>query len=316
MDFPALLHSVSYAGTWGQASLTTAEFVDKAADLGYDGVLLMAKRPHVSVLDYGAAERRELRARMEARGLRHVAIAGYNNFTGDLQHGDVPHLEIQVHYITELARLAHDLGGSMVRIFTGYENPAAAYTPQWNLVVRAVKECAQRAAGMGVIIGVQNHHDIGCGFESQYDLIRAVDEPNCKPLFDAWAPALHGADLDAAARLLGPMTVHTTVANYVRRPRYHYDPALVNYTTAQPVVQAVAIDEGFIDYPKFWRDLAAAGFRGSVAYEMCAPLPEGGSVETLDRYATRFLKVFHAFRDAEARGTVAGVGALSERVSR
>jgi sugar phosphate isomerase/epimerase len=306
MDFPALLHSVSYAGTWGQASLTPAGFIDKAAALGFDGVLLMAKRPHVSLLDYGADERRELRARIAARGLRHVAIAGYNNFTADLEHGDVPHLEIQVHYVTELARLAHDLGGGLVRIFTGYENPAAAYTPQWNLVVRAIAECARRAADLGVVIGVQNHHDIGCGFESQYDLIRAVGHPNCKALFDAWAPALHGADLERAARLLAPLTAHTTVANYVRRPRYHYNPELVNYTPQQPVVQAVAIDEGFIDYPKFWYDLAAAGFRGSVAYEMCSPLPEGGAIETLDRYAAKFLEVFHAFRDAAARGTAAG----------
>ncbi len=298
MDFPALLHSVSYAGTWGQASLALSDFIDKAAELGFDGVLLMAKRPHLSLLDYGPEERRKLRARIEMRGLRHVVIAGYNNFTGDLEHGDVPHLEIQVHYIGELARLAQDLGGSLVRIFTGYENPAAAYSPQWNLVVRAIRECARRAAALGVTIGVQNHHDIGCGFESQYDLVNAVAEPNCKALFDAWAPALHGADFPAAAKLLGPLTVHTTVANYVKRPRYLYNPALVNYTPAQPFIQAVAMDQGFIDYPKFWGDLAAAGFRGSVAYEMCSPLLEGGSMENLDRYARKFLEVFSAFRTA------------------
>ncbi len=46
---PALLHSVSYAGLWGQAFLPVEEFLDKAAALGYQGVMLMAKRPHVSV---------------------------------------------------------------------------------------------------------------------------------------------------------------------------------------------------------------------------------------------------------------------------
>ncbi len=296
MEFAALLHSVSYAGTWGQASLSAAEFIDKTADLGFDGVLLMAKRPHLSLLDTGAAERRELRARIEARGLKHVAVAGYNNFTGDLEHGDVPHAEMQIHYIGELARLTHDLGGDLVRIFTGYENSAAGYLPQWNLVVRSIKECARRAADLGVTIGVQNHHDLGCGFESQHDLIRAVDEPNCKALFDAWAPALHGADLAAGARLLGPLTVHTTVANYVKRPRYHYEPALVNYSARPAFVQAAPMDQGFIDYPKFWSDLRAAGFRGSIAYEMCSPLLEGGSVANLDHYARKFLEVLNAFR--------------------
>jgi len=42
-----LLHSVSYAGFWGQAALSLDQFIDKAAELGYDGVMLMAKRPQI-----------------------------------------------------------------------------------------------------------------------------------------------------------------------------------------------------------------------------------------------------------------------------
>ena len=45
------LHTVSYAGTWGQAALTLEQTIDKAAELGFDGIMLMAKRPHGSVLD-------------------------------------------------------------------------------------------------------------------------------------------------------------------------------------------------------------------------------------------------------------------------
>ncbi|MHC4438415.1 MAG: hypothetical protein ACYS3S_13725, partial [Planctomycetota bacterium] len=49
------LHSVSYAGFWrGQARLSIDDFLDKAKQLGFDGVMIMAKRPHVSVLDYDA----------------------------------------------------------------------------------------------------------------------------------------------------------------------------------------------------------------------------------------------------------------------
>ena len=47
-----------------------------------------------------------------------------------------------------------DLGGDLVRIFTGYEHPAAGYIAQWNLVVAAIKQCARRAAEFGVTIGV------------------------------------------------------------------------------------------------------------------------------------------------------------------
>lgn len=298
MSFTSLLHSVSYSGSWGQPVLTLDRFIDKAAELGFDGVMLMAKRPHLSVLDYGGAERERLRRRIEACGLRQVCIAGYNNFTADLEHGEVPHREIQIHYIAELARLARDLGGSLVRIYTGYEHPALGYTPQYNLVVAAIQECARRAAEFGVTIGVQNHHDLAVGYESQFDLIAAVGEPNCKALFDAWAPALQGADLAAAARRMAPVTAHTTIANYQRRPRYRYDAAVVNYTALTPYVQAVPIDEGFIDYRAFLGAMRDAGFNGSVAYEMCSQLDGGASIENLDRYARRFIDFLRAFQSA------------------
>jgi len=53
------LHSVSYSGAWrGQASLTVDEFLVKAKELGFDGIMLGAKRPHVSLIDYDDAARK------------------------------------------------------------------------------------------------------------------------------------------------------------------------------------------------------------------------------------------------------------------
>jgi sugar phosphate isomerase/epimerase len=290
MKSPALLHSVSYSGSWGQAFLNTEQFVEKAAELGYDGVMLMAKRPHLSILDFGEKERARLRSHLERHGIRKVCVAAYNNFTADLEHGEVPHREIQTYYLAELARLTRDLGGDLLRIFTAYEHPAAGFIPQWNMVVSSIKEVARRSADFGVVIGVQNHHDLGVGYESQFDLIEAIGEPNCKALFDAWAPALQGIDLATAARKMAPVTAHTTVANYQRRPRYRYDSAIVNYDELTPYVQAVPIDQGFIDYRAFLQTMSANGFGGSVAYEMCSPLAGGGGMENLDSYARRFLE--------------------------
>jgi sugar phosphate isomerase/epimerase len=290
MTTDLLLHSVSYAGLWGQATLTVDAFVDKAAELGYTGVMLMAKRPHVSVLDYHAARRRELRQRIEAAGLRSVCIAGYTNFTADLEHSEVPHREIQTCYVLELARLAHDLGASLVRIYTGYESSSAGFLSQWNTVVSSLQECCRSVSGLGVTIGVQNHHDLGVGYESMFDLIEAVGERNCRAMFDAWAPALQGADLHAAARHMAPVTAHTTVADYQMRPRFRYNASVVNYEPLTPYVQAVPMGEGCIRYDEFFRGLQAGGFRGSAAYEMCSPLLGGGSLENLDLYAKKFLE--------------------------
>lgn len=280
---------MSYSGSWGQARLTVEQFVDKAADLGYRGVMLGGKRPHLSPLDWDAAARTRLRRRIEAAGLQHVVVAGYNNFTADLEHAEVPMREIQAAHVVDLARMASDIGGDKVRVFTGYEHPAKGYLPQWNLVVDCLRECAQRAAGCGVTLVVQNHHDLGADYRSQKDLLEAVGEGNCRAGFDAWSPALHGVDLAEAASVMAPLTAHTTVADYQSRPRFVYEPDVVNYRAETPYSQAVPMGEGFIDYRGFFAALQAGGFDGTVAYEMCSPLLGGGSEANLDRYATGFL---------------------------
>ena len=244
MAFVPVLHSVSYAGVWpGQARLTLDGFVDKASELGFPGVMLMAKRPHLSVLDYGAGKCAPLRERLDRAGLRCYVIAGYNNFSADLEHGDVPHREIQIQHVTELARMARDLGAPVVRIFTGYEHPAMAYSSLWQVIVESIRECARRAADYGVTIGVQNHHDMAAHYQSQFDLVTAVAEPNCKAIFDAWSPALHGTGLVEAAQKMAPITCHTTAADYQRRPRFRYHPRVINYEAESAWVQAVPMGE-------------------------------------------------------------------------
>lgn len=301
------LHSVSYSGSWGQHFLPLEDFVDKAAELGFDGVMLMAKRPHLSILDWPADRRPRLRERIQNRGLRMGCVAGYTNFTADLEHGDIPHREIHIQHVIDLAQLAHDLGGNLVRIFTGYENASATAHAQWKLTVDSLRECARRTAQLGVTIGVQNHHDIACGVDSMYDLIREVDEPNCRAMFDAWAPALHGEDLVEAASKMATLTAYTTVANYQLRPRYKYVPALVNYEKLTPSIQAVPMGEGFINYVAFLAALDSAGYSGPVAYEMCSPLLGGGAVENLDRYARKFLEFMRAFGVPAQEGTLSTI---------
>ncbi len=297
MNHELVLHSVSYSGSWGQHFLSPEQFLEKAAELGYDGVMLMAKRPHLSVLDWNPAARERLRSRAAKLRLRMACLAGYTNFTSDLEHRDIPTREFQIRHVVELAEMARDLGCNLVRIFTGYESTAATLDAQTKLIVESLRECAERTSDLGVTIGVQNHHDVACDYESLYEIIEEVNAPNCRAMFDAWAPALQGVDLEAAAAKMAKITVYTTTANYAMRPRFRYHPTLVNYEKLLPTVQAVPMEEGFIDYRSFLANLRAGGFSGPVAYEMCSPLRGGGSIQNLDLYASKFLNYMHAQRD-------------------
>jgi len=284
------IHTVSYSGTWGQSALSLEDTIDKAAELGFDGIMLMAKRPHGSVLDLTPDRLGAIKARLELRGVTCACIAGYTNFTAGSDHRDVPLVEMQIDHVTKLAKIASELGCGVVRIFTGYEVDELSFPAALDQCVEAISECADRVADLGVTLGVQNHHDIGAGWETIREIIGAVDRPNCKACFDAWAPTLQGADIVLAAREMASLTVHTTAADYITLRRYAYQPPLVNYMEQAPYVQAVPIGEGIIDYEGFVRALVKGGYEGYLGYEMCSPLRGGGTIENLDAYARKFLE--------------------------
>ncbi len=293
------LHSVSYAGFWrGQARLSVDEFLVKAKELGFDGVMLMAKRPHVSPLDYDAAARKALRQRIEELGLELVCLAGYTDFTAGVDKAGIPNVEIQACYVGELARLAHDLGTDMVRIFTGYERPDVPFDKQYAMVVEGLRLAGQKAAEYGVTLAVQNHHDIAVGHDTMRWLLEEVNLPNVKAAFDAWAPTLQGLsseEIRVAILEMKPFIVHTTAADYVRLPRYHYEHNLTNYLQRDTLMRAVPMGEGIIDYETFINTLKKIGYQGYIAYEMCEVLKGGGSIENLDRTAKEFLEYVERF---------------------
>jgi sugar phosphate isomerase/epimerase len=287
------LFSVSYAGLWGQARLELPAFIDRAKSLGYEGVMLMCKRPHASILDLSEPRRRELQDHLRRAGLEVACLAGYTSFTTGLECPEVPLIELQVKYVEDIAKLAADLDCSLVRVFTGYESNGHSPAALWNRCIEALRWCADVAQAYGVTLGIQNHHDLGVDTDALLEILRDIARPNVKLMFDAWSPALRGEDLYQAAKKAAPHTVATTCADYVRLPRYAFVADAVNYRRLEPdLVRAVPMGQGFIDYRAFFRGLREGGFDGWVNYEMCSPLRGGGSEENLDACARRFLDFF------------------------
>ncbi len=283
------LFSVSYAGLWGQHRLELKAFIQKAAELGYQAVELMGKRPHLSVLDVTDRQIEEIRQAATSTGVEISTIAAYTSFTLG-RDTEIPSVEIQVAYVRSLAQLAQKLDARIIRIFTGYFNEPDVHQRDWDVCVAAVRECAKVAGDYGVIIGVQNHHDIGVGVDGYVEFLDEVDHPNCHAMFDPWSPALHGDDLNACAKRLAPRMVQTTLADYVRLARYAYMPGLINYRRLDDAVRAVPLGEGFVDLDGFFAGLREGGFEGYVAYEMCSPVRGGGSPENLDTTAKASLE--------------------------
>ncbi len=294
------LHSVSYAGVWrGHSFLSVDDFLVKAKELGYDGVMLVAKRPHVSPFDYDQQARQRLRQKIKDLGLELVGLAGYTDFTAGCDKPGIPNVEIQASYVGEVAKLAHDLGTNMVRIFTGYIRPDIAYDKQYAMVVEGLKLAGKKAAEWDVTLAVQNHHDIAIHHDEMFWLMQEVDMPNVKVGFDAWSPTLEGLDrqeISKGIRLLEPYLVNTIVAQYVKMPQYRYVPEKTNYKAVQAQIRAIPLSEqGIIDYDAFIATLRDIGYQGYLVYEMCEVLRGGGSIENLDKTAKAFLDYVKKF---------------------
>jgi sugar phosphate isomerase/epimerase len=284
------LFSISYAGLWGQAMLNLPDVITRAGKLGFASVMLAGKRPHLSPLDATPDFVQSLREALAAAGVQCDVIAGYTNLAPSAA-AEVPALEFQIAYVESLARIASQLGASVVRIFTAYEIEGCNPQIQWQQVVAAIREMCDRAASHGITIAVQNHHDLALHTDALLELLADIARPNCKLGFDAWSPALRGEDLYEAARRAAPHTVITTSADYIRVPRYQYHPALVNYERASPDwVRAVPFGSGFIDYAAFFKGLRDGGFDGLAIYEMCSPLRGGGELSNLDACASAYLQ--------------------------
>src|SRR5262245_35867344 len=90
------LHSVSYSGGWGQDRLTLEAVIARARQLGFEGVMLMAKRPHAAPLDLDGDSRARIRGLLRDRGLELACLAGYNDFTLGIEQTAAPALEMHV----------------------------------------------------------------------------------------------------------------------------------------------------------------------------------------------------------------------------
>jgi len=249
----------------------------------------MAKRPHLSVLESERETISAVKASLQKHDIRCIGLACYNDILLDAP-AEIPVMEIQLAYLESAARMTAELGGNLIRVFTGYLAGGLSFADARRRVTDFLGETGRLAGRYGVSVAVQNHHDFGVDTSLMWEIIDDVGLPNVGAGYDAWSPFLRGENLAEGARRMASKTVLTIAANYIRLPRYTYLPELVNYRRDHPdFVQAVSMEEGEIDYGPFLRGLREGGFDGPVVYEMCSPLRGGPSLKNLDGKAKSFL---------------------------
>lgn len=303
------LHSYSYSGAFeGQHTLSVNEFVLKAKELGYDGVELAAKRPHVSPLDYDDAALAKLRIFTESNGMEVACIAGYHDFSHEVGHTDMPYAEKELIYLKEELRIAVALGAPIVRVYGGCLHPGADWREQYRWVVSGLKEAAKLAEEYGVTLALQNHTEIGHHHEDVLDIIKEVGSESLKVALDPAYVTMTGVPLDKAVHDVGNLIVQSTFSDHKFRPFVVWgQPARSSHGLGGYLInrwgESPPVGEGDVDCRTFLRALVEIGYKGWIGFEMCGPMVGGASEENIDRTARKSLENVKALL-AEAEKSV------------
>jgi len=286
-----ILHSVSYSPTWrGQTALPLDKVIEKAAQLGYDGIELIAKRPHASPLDLNADARKRLRETIQGKGLELPCIAGYQDFSSGLEHPDMAHFEKELLYLRETIRLAYDLGCKIVRIYSGFLRPEIPYEDQWNWCVQYIREGARFAEDWGIYLALQNHSEITVHHQDVLQMIQEIGSPAVKVALDAPYIMRTGEPFEKAVAEVGSLMIYSTASDQIHRTvAFHNAPSTFKMTGYYTLTRLIAVPagDGVVDYRAFFMALKKIGYDSYMAYEICAPIRGGGSEANLDQCAKK-----------------------------
>jgi sugar phosphate isomerase/epimerase len=279
------LHSVTYSGTFGGEAAPVEDVVSKAAEFGYDGLEIIAKRPHASPIDLNQDGRKRLRDLIASKGLELVCLAGYQDFSWNGQFGDMAHHEKELLYLIETIRLAHDLGCHLVRSFSGYLHPDVAFQQQWNWCVKYLREAAAFARDMDVVIGIQNHGGVTVHHLDVLDMVKEINSEYVKIQFDAPFILMTHSDYREAVHAVKDYIAYSVVGAHKLRPMAVFTPPDGLKVPSIYELQrfwTVPLGEQDEDYPAFISALKEVGYDGWLGYEICGKLSTGMTVKAFD----------------------------------
>ena len=265
------------------------EIFPKAAEWGYDGIEIEAKRPHGSPLDLDAAARKQIVQAAADNGLEISCIASYNDFSSPVDE----HRENELLMVREQIALAADLGAPLVRVFSVWSGvtrrdgritydvarrniddrwPGTTPLEKWCHVRDCLGEAARMAGKAGVTLALQNHRPIITHYQDMLDLIAEVNSPALKACLDAPLMARHDEPYyRQALEATGDLMVHT-----------HFGGRFVEDADGKVDLLTIPGKAHHVDYPTFMRLAGEIGFAGHTGYELCSPVLTTHRHEGLD----------------------------------
>ena len=223
--------------------------LDLAADVGFQGVEIWGREPHISQ-EFDANRVAAVRRMGAERGLEVPVFGSYLRLgaTNANQGGDVS--------LKDVLQTAAELGSPIIRVWASDVGSAEADEATWRSTVREVREAAASVAKMEMVLAAEMHSNtLADTGKSARRLLEEVDSEGFALNFQ---PSSRPEEESAMERLEAvlPAVVHVHAQNYA---------PLGERRGGR--VERVALADGLVDYASLVRRLRKADYQGYLAVE-------------------------------------------------
>ena len=247
--------------------LPVDEAIEKAAELGFDGVQIYATKGAFSPSSLDAAARAAYKKKLRDNGLEISALCGDMGGHGFQIAADNP---ARVAATKAIIDLASDLETSVVTTHIGVI-PADKNEARYGIMLDALTECGRYAKAHGVTLAIETGPETA---KTLLSFILDTDGGVGVNLDPANLAMVTDDDPVAAARLLGPHIVHTHLKDGIllkkTDPKIIYDCFAVGGIEGLNVAdyfREVPVGEGSVDFPNYLAALREVGFNGYLTIE-------------------------------------------------
>lgn len=266
--------SLSYSHQFRDGLIDLEGFIDRAYDLGLDGIDIHTRAFASTEPDY----LRNIRMRCLKRGLAMSYIGVSNNF--GLPKDELPGVVADVKHWVDVAEF---LGIPLVRIFAAWIPEGEPEEQVWDRMMPCMEEVAAYGQEKGVVLGLHNHNH-GCVTRTSKEvkrILEGVDNPYLSHILDTGqyvgSPGASGADgkEDPALNFYGSIEETAPLAVHVRAKIYRISTG----------------EEAWLDYPRIFKILNGVDYNGwvSVVYEGQADEAEETAVPKAVSYLRNFV---------------------------
>ena len=250
--------------------LPLRESIDASAAAGVDGVQLYAASPRERLVDFSAAERREVREYCAGAGLEIFSICGEVGGFGFREADKNP---AKIEYTKRNIDLALELGCHIVTSHIGVVQTSPD-SPLRQAQLAALAEIGRYAAACGAYLAIETGPEDAVTLN---DFLDELDSPGIGVNLDPGnLVMITGTDPAAAVRTFGGRIVHSHIKDGVRYRPCEPERVYRAFATGG-IKQLIAesgrlfaetpVGEGAVNWPEYVQAMAETGFRGAWVIE-------------------------------------------------